>query len=289
MTRSCDPKHGRSRAARRRVALTLALALAAPAPPPAALAGTGPEGDRVAVRLLAGVPGPGAGRTAGLEIALAEGWKTYWRQPGDAGLPPIFDWTGSSNVADVEIDWPAPAVFDSFGLRTLGYGGVVTLPLRVTPVDPARPLALRLGLDFGVCAEVCIPERVDLVLDIAPDAPPEGAVALAAAALDLPRPAAAAGLTEAVCRIEGAGADRRFSARLAFDPPAPAPEVVVVEGPDGVSFGAATVTLEDGAVVARADAAVAPGTGWIARDALRLTLIGAGGAIELAGCAAPPT
>jgi DsbC/DsbD-like thiol-disulfide interchange protein len=283
MTRSCDPKHGRSRAARRRAAAALALAAIAAAPAAGAV-----EADRVAVRLLAGVPGPGEGRTAGLEIALAEGWKTYWRAPGEAGLPPLFDWTGSANVAGVAVDWPAPSAFESFGLTTLGYEGVVTLPLRVTPVDPAAPLALRLALDFGVCAEVCVPERAELALDILPDAPPQGAAALAAAALALPRPAAKAGLIDAACRIEGEGDDRALEARLAFDPPLPAPPIVVAEGPHGISFGPATVAAEGSAIVARAPARLAAGTAWLARDAIRLTLIGRDGAIELVGCPPPP-
>jgi len=180
-------------------------------PPPAAL------------RLLAGVPLEGGGRLAGLEFVMAPGWKTYWRNPGDAGVPPIFDWSGSRNLAAVAVEWPAPELFDSFGFATLGYAGVATLPLRVTPEDPALPVALRLGLDYGVCADICIADRAELALTIAPDARAEGAAAIAAARAALPTPAGEAGILSAACGLTGAGAARAFAATLRFDAPPPAP------------------------------------------------------------------
>lgn len=166
--------------------------------------------ESVAVpRLLAGVPEADGGRTAGLEVALAPGWKTYWRAPGDAGVPPLFDWAGSDNLAAVAVEWPAPELFDTFGLTTLGYGGVVTLPLRLTPVDAGLPIRLRLGLDYGVCAEICIPERADLALDIAPGAEPEGAAAIASARALAPTPAAEGGVTAVDCGRRRAAGDGR--------------------------------------------------------------------------------
>ena len=117
------------------------------------------------VRTLAGPP---SGKTtkgaylAGLEIALADGWKTYWRMPGDAGVPPNFDWSGSSNVASLKVLYPAPARMHEAGSETIGYKHSVLFPIEVVAKDPARPVALALNLEFGVCREICIPAEAKL-------------------------------------------------------------------------------------------------------------------------------
>ena len=66
------------------------------------------DGDaHSAVRLIAG-SAAGSMLRAGVEIRLKSGWHTYWRYPGDAGVPPRFDFTGSQNVKAVDVLWPAP-------------------------------------------------------------------------------------------------------------------------------------------------------------------------------------
>jgi DsbC/DsbD-like thiol-disulfide interchange protein len=267
--------------AMRRPALALTLVLVALAAPVAAA-------PRSEASLIAGWAEPGGGRVAGLTLALAPGWKTYWRAPGEAGIPPTLDFSASQNLAEVAVEWPAPRRFDSFGLATLGYEGEVTLPLRLTAIDPAAPVALRLTLDYGVCADICVPERAELALDIAPDAPPEGGAAIAAARARAPRAGAEAGLVRADCGVEGAGPERRFSARLAFEPPLTEAPFVVVEGPPGAWFGAARTAVEGDALLAEAEVVAAPDSLWIARDALVVTLVDAAGAVELRGCAGPP-
>ena len=89
-------------------------------------------------------------RTAALHLDLAPGWKTYWRAPGDAGIPPRFDWRGSSNVGTVAITWPTPSVFDQNGMRSVGYEDVLTIPLRIEPRTPGEPVRLRakMGMVF---------------------------------------------------------------------------------------------------------------------------------------------
>src|ERR1700756_3095103 len=80
------------------------------------------DGDtRAGVRLIAGSRTNDAMVRAGVEIKLAPGWKTYWRYPGDSGVPPRFDFAGSQNVKSVEIAWPAPhRLSDESGI-TIGY------------------------------------------------------------------------------------------------------------------------------------------------------------------------
>ncbi len=244
--------------------------------------------SRSEASLLPGWAEPDGSRVAGLAISMAPGWKTYWRAPGESGLPPVFDWSESRNVAGVAVEWPAPELFDSFQTATLGYSGRVVLPLVVTPIDPAAPVALRLGLDYGVCADICVPARADLALDIAPGAPAEGAGEIAAHRALAPLDAHDAGVVRAECGVAGAGVDRTFAGRVTFDRPLRATPHVVIEGPEGVWFAAPQATWDGAALVLSADAQVWGGPEWIARDALRLTLIGPEGAVDVRGCVAPP-
>src|SRR6516162_6770317 len=124
------------------------------------------DGDaRSAVRLIAG-SAAGSVLRAGVEIRLQRGWHTYWRYPGDAGVPPRFDFTGSQNVKAVDVLWPAPQPIPEHDLVTIGYTGDVILPLAVVPENSARPVKLRLKLDYAVCETLCVPAegKADLVL-----------------------------------------------------------------------------------------------------------------------------
>src|SRR3954471_17144475 len=106
------------------------------------------DGDACsAVRLIAGTQRPAAAMRAGIEIRLKSGWHTYWRYPGDAGVPPQFDFTGSQNVKAVDVLWPAPQPIPEHDLVTIGYTGDVILPLAVVPENGAKPVKLRLKLD----------------------------------------------------------------------------------------------------------------------------------------------
>lgn len=110
----------------------------------------------------------------GLEIVLNRDWKTYWRYPGDAGVPPRFDWTGSENVANVEVLYPAPKrITDDSGQVSIGYEDRVIFPLRIRPVDAALPVKLNLKFDFATCAKICIPAEALLSLSFAANAAAE--------------------------------------------------------------------------------------------------------------------
>src|SRR6185437_9282627 len=87
--------------------------------------------DQGKVRLIAAAPAVGSGDTVrlGLEFRLAPEWKVYWRSPGDAGLPPQIDWSGSANLAGATMEWPAPRRFSDYNLQTVGYEGAVVLPI----------------------------------------------------------------------------------------------------------------------------------------------------------------
>jgi DsbC/DsbD-like thiol-disulfide interchange protein len=119
------------------------------------------QGDsRSAVRLIGGSARTGDGADilrAGIEIKLRPGWKTYWRYPGDSGVPPRFDFAASDNVKSVSVLWPAPQrFFDGAGGASIGYGQDVILPLRIV-AQRAAPVTLRLKLDYAVCEKLCVP------------------------------------------------------------------------------------------------------------------------------------
>ncbi|GAB4225815.1 MAG: protein-disulfide reductase DsbD family protein [Methyloligellaceae bacterium] len=103
---------------------------------------------------------------AGIHVQLEKGWKTYWRNPGDAGLPPSFDWSGSRNVKSATVLWPAPKRFpDPYG-ASIGYKNEVVFPVLVEPEDPARPVDLRVHFEYAVCLDVCIPAEAKLAARI---------------------------------------------------------------------------------------------------------------------------
>ncbi len=137
---------------------TIALALVILVRPGAAADTSAWDGDsRSAMRLLAGTSRDKSELRAGVEIRLAPGWKTYWRYPGDAGVPPQFDFSASDNVQAAQVEWPAPIRFSDGEGNTIGYKDDVILPLRIVPKDPARAVLLRLKLSYAICEKLCVP------------------------------------------------------------------------------------------------------------------------------------
>ena len=103
----------------------------------------------------------------GVQIRLEEGWKTYWRDPGDAGLPTSFDWSASRNVGGVTLAWPAPKRLPFEGLDSYGYEGEVVFPARLRPARPGAPVRIDLAVDYAVCKDICVPLAARARLDVA--------------------------------------------------------------------------------------------------------------------------
>ena len=124
-----------------------------------------------------GKSGDGAFLRAGIEIRLEPGWQTYWRDPGDSGAPPKFDFSASENVKSVSVLWPAPQRFpDGAGGNSIGYINHVILPLHVVPTDDAKQTALRLKLDYDICSNICIPVEANLALRLSGDGAEDAAI-----------------------------------------------------------------------------------------------------------------
>jgi DsbC/DsbD-like thiol-disulfide interchange protein len=108
---------------------------------------------------------------AGVQIRLSPGWKTYWRAPGDSGVPPFFDWSGSKNLKSAEVLYPAPHRFADAGGTAIGYADEVVFPVKVTPQKEGEPVELKLNVAYGLCKTLCIPSEARLTLEM----PPQGA------------------------------------------------------------------------------------------------------------------
>jgi DsbC/DsbD-like thiol-disulfide interchange protein len=141
-----------------------------------------------AVRLLAGSRS-GAVLLGGVAFQLQPGWKTYWRTPGDSGVPPRFDFSKSDNVEAVTVLWPAPKKFDDgAGGVSLGYHDQIVLPLRIVAKNVDKPVTLRAEINYAVCEKLCIPVEANAELAFNSVASTEDS-ALFAALDTVPKPA----------------------------------------------------------------------------------------------------
>ena len=188
------------------------------------------EGFHSRVRLVSGGTDQGR-RLAGVEIKLDPGFKTYWRNPGESGLPPRFDWAASRNVAAVELEWPAPERLEDAGGVSHGYHDRVLIPVRITAKDPARPVTLALAVDYGVCKEICIPAHADLSLPLS-DATTHRPLIEAALHTVPAKRALGAPDGLAVLAVEPVAGDKAGFA-VAVRSPAGADSALFAEGPDG--------------------------------------------------------
>lgn len=264
-------------------ALLLALLLALSALPARAER----HADAVRLEVLPGWDMGDGRRMAGLRLTLAPGWKTYWRSPGPAGLPPILDFAASQGIAGLEVRWPVPHVFYLGEMRSIGYSGTVTLPLELSlSGGPAR---LEGVLDIGVCLDVCLPVSLPVAADLPGDGPDGGRrdPAIVAALVDRPLTAEEAG-ARATCAVEPAAeGGLGLTLRVAV-PPQGGEEAVVVEPSDpGLWVSEARSWREGGTLVAQARAEARNG-GAVAldRSGLRITVLGDGRAVDIRGCAA---
>ncbi len=271
-----------------RFAALAVVMLALPMPAARAADASAWDADaRAGMRLIAAsrqLGGAGAPVRAGVELELAPGWKTYWRYPGDSGVPPRFDFAGSQNVKSITVEWPAPHRFSDESGTTIGYKNGVTFPLRIVPQDPGKPVLLRLSLDYAVCEKLCVPAsgRAELALDRKSSAH-DGALAAAEAAVPKPsRLGDAAPLAVRAVRREQDGGKPRVLVDVAAPPgpvdlfaegPTPEWALPVPQPADGAPPGLHRFVFALDGLPPGASAAGAM---------LRLTLVSSGGAIEVA-------
>lgn len=218
-----------------------------------------------------------------IRLTLSDGWKTYWRAPGDAGIPPRFDWRGSRNVGELSITWPAPEVFEQSGLRTIGYSNQMVLPVEITPTKGDRPVRLRGQMDIGVCREVCIPENLsfDHTLDQSAGRNPVIAAALA----QRPYSAKEAGVKAATCRLSPTQDGMQIEARITM-PSAGGQEMAVIEPGDPNLWTSAAQTSRQGNTLIASSEIIANNGGAFAldRSEVRITVLGGSHTVDIHGC-----
>jgi DsbC/DsbD-like thiol-disulfide interchange protein len=238
--------------------------------------------DVVDVSLMPGYRMDGGRHMAAIRIRLAPGWKTYWRAPGDGGVPTVLRLTRAEGVAGMAIHWPSPQVFYSNGLRAIGYEGDVILPLEfVLDTDGAAQVSGR--LDLGVCQDVCMPITVDLA-GVLPDQPTRDG-AIAAALSDRPFTAAEAGAGAVTCTVEPIADGLRVTVRAQV-PDTGRDEALVIEHRDPMIWVSEAATERRGGWLTGVADVVPADQGPFAmnRSDLRLTVIGSRMVVELNRC-----
>jgi DsbC/DsbD-like thiol-disulfide interchange protein len=223
-------------------------------------------------------------RMAALRLTLAPGWKTYWRAPGDAGIPPTFDWSGSRNLSSVAVVWPTPKVFDQNGMRSIGYENELIIPLKLEPSSSGKALRLKADMELGVCADVCIPHALsfDARIDTDLTAPTP---AIVAALANQPYSASEAGVRAAECIVSPTSDGLKIEARVTM-PSAGNPEYVVIEpGPGDIWVSEAETKRQGNEVIAVSDLVhISGGTIALDRSAIRITVLGSKHAVDIRGC-----
>lgn len=272
---------GRMMTLARPLAVLMALAIVA-----AVAAEATTQDEVLSASLLSGWTTEGGNRMAGLDLTLAPGWKTYWRSPGDAGIPPSFDWSMSENVKSVQIHWPAPSFFEAAGMTSIGYRDRVILPLEVTPVDPSKPVRLAVTADLGVCDEICLPAHVELSTELPVEGAPEQQITAALA--DRAASADEAGLSGLGCTVEPIADGLRLTARMRLPDPG-GKEVVAFETADPAVWVAQADTNRDGEELVTMTELVPPAGApfTLDRSTVTLTILAADRAVEVRGCPAP--
>ncbi|WP_425093148.1 protein-disulfide reductase DsbD domain-containing protein [Tropicimonas sp. S265A] len=217
---------------------------------------------------------------AGLRLQLEDGWKTYWRVPGEGGIPPQFDLSGSENISAMVPHLPKPKVYRDLNMISIGYGGSVVFPLEFRTLDADAPIQLRGHVRLGVCEAICIP--VDVPLNVTLAAPGQPSPSISKALKQAPTRISA----QPDCQITPIEDGFRLS--LSMTVPAKAGEYPVIEPANQAVWVATSKTWREGTELrAQADLYPPENVPYVFdRSALRVTVISETAAYELLGCVA---
>lgn len=245
-----------------------------------------PFATPISAELIEGWQQADGTRVSALRLTLADGWKTYWRAPGDAGIPPQFDWSGSRNMAGVSVQWPTPKVFDQNGMRSVGYSHQVVLPLVVAAKRAGKPVDLELSMEIGVCSDICVPKNLSLSATLeTQSATPVSSIAAAMA--ERPYTAAEAGAGGVTCTLSPSKDGLNITAQMRLPSTGGTEHVVIEAGRSDVWISEAVSKRSGNTLTATAQMVpVTPGALALDRSAMRFTVLGSSYAVDLIGCAA---
>ncbi|MEM8591670.1 MAG: protein-disulfide reductase DsbD domain-containing protein [Pseudomonadota bacterium] len=266
-----------------RLALCTAFAVAAQSPVIAQPSGV--DGDVIDVEVLPGWRKAGMEHVAALRLTLAPGWKTYWRAPGDAGIPPNFDWTGSDNVVNITPHWPVPEIFNQNGMRSIGYSDEVIIPLYVQRARSSDAIHLRAEIQIGVCEDICIPAFVSIDTML----PPQGGMDddIMDAIEDRPMTEGEASVSAVNCRV--VPTDDGLGLTITVDmPPMGKNEAAAIETADpSVWVAEPEITRQGNTLTAKTELIRYNAEPFaLDRSGVRMTVFSTGEAVDIQGCTA---
>ncbi len=256
-----------------------ALAITAALP---ALAGS--DGAVARVDFLPGWRAADGRHMAALRVEMAPGWHTYWRAPGEVGIPPQFDFAGSDNLLGVTIHWPVPQVIRSNGYASVGYMDYLILPMEFELAQDDAPAFLEASISIGVCEEICVPFNADVRAAL-PATSGRHDMRIEAALADRPLSAAEAQAGSMDCDLGPADDGITLNTSLQLPSVGGAEFAVVELGNADLWVSTADVARQGGRFTASVDVSSLDG-GAVAFDraGVRLTVLGQNGAVEIAGC-----
>ncbi len=239
--------------------------------------------DVVQVRFLQGWETDRGSLMMGIRLTLSPGWKTYWRSPGDSGIPPAFDWTGSENLGEVRIHWPRPAVFLTNGMTSIGYHDALVLPVEIFPAHAGQDVTVALQLDLGVCDEICLPASLVFAGLVVPDG--RDSADIKAALTARPISGKSAGLNAIRCEIAPIDDGLRVTAHLDMPSIGQEETVIFEAGLPGVWVSHAETERNGNVLIAGVDMVGQSGAPFaLDRSGITLTIVAGDSAVELQGC-----
>ncbi|MEP3347428.1 MAG: protein-disulfide reductase DsbD domain-containing protein [Litoreibacter sp.] len=259
-----------------------ALALLTPAASAQVL--TNDMSEVVTVDILPGWLDANGIHYAGLKFTMAPEWKTYWRAPGDGGLPTLLEWDESENLDDVKMLWPTPQVFRQHGLRSIGYDTDFILPLALKP-EGDGPIELDGLLRFGLCKEICLPVSIDLQATLQSDQK-EYVSEVSQALANRPMTAALAQVKRADCSVDYL--EGRAEIRVQLDMPAfdGKNEALVIEAANKDLWISEPKVARDGNILSSTAEVLTHDATPFELDLtqLRMTVITTQNAVDIFGC-----
>jgi DsbC/DsbD-like thiol-disulfide interchange protein len=225
-------------------------------------------------------------RMAALHLRLDPGWKTYWRAPGDTGIPPSFDWSGSRNIGAVRFHWPRPEVTEGAAGRTIGYSHELILPMEVVPARKGDPMHLQAEVELGVCKDICVPASFRFSVTL-PDAGQKDE-AIARALRQRPSTPREAGLRQIGCTLTPSAEGMEMEVVMDMPSTGGAETVVVEPGQNGIWVSEAAVRREGQTLTAHVEMIpMTRGAMAVDRGGIVVTVLGRNRAVEITGCPSP--
>lgn len=242
--------------------------------------------DLAQVEVLTGWRAASGDHIAAVKITLAPGWITYWRAPGDAGIPPQFKFASDSNIASVTPHWPVPKVVGYGDLQSIGYYDSVVFPLTINANGVSGDIPISAEMTIGVCEEICIP--VTFTFDVL--LPAVGAVdaTIVAALADDPLTRTEANVGDVTCAIDPISDGLRVTTNIDVAMSGASEHVVVEASDPRIWVSQASVTRVGATLSATVDMVHPSGEPFaFNRSGVRITILGDDGyAVDLRGCSA---